>query len=58
MNRLRLLCVFSGDTVLSICVLPGLFDRALSQPVLLVCAGVHFDVFGLSVGRTALVGVS
>ena len=32
-NRFKLLCVFIGDTVSSLCVPPGLFDRALSQPV-------------------------
>ena len=50
-NWFGLLCVFSGDTVSSLCVPPVLFDRALSQPVLsdlgiLVAAGVHFDVSG------------
>ena len=32
--RFRLLCVFGGDDVSSLCVPPGLFDRALSQPAL------------------------
>ena len=48
-NRFRLLCVFGGDDVLSLCVPPRLFDRALSQPTLsnlgiLVVTGIHFDV--------------
>ena len=53
-NRFRLLCMDGGDDVSSlcqVCVSPGLFDQALSQPVLsdmgiLVVAGVHFDVSG------------
>ena len=48
-NQFRLLCMVGGDDVLSLCVSPKLFDRALSQPALsdmgiLVVAGVHFDV--------------
>ena len=51
MNRFRLLCVNGGDDVSLLCVSLGLFDRAMSQPVLsdlgiLVVAGVHFDVSG------------
>ena len=33
-NRFRLLCMDGGDDVSSLCVSPGLFDRALSQPAL------------------------
>ena len=54
-NRLRLLCVLSGDTASLLCVPPGLFDQALSQlalsaPGILVAAGVHFDAFGPGIG--------
>ena len=43
--------MLSGDSVSSLCVPPVLFDRAqskpvLSYPVILVAAGVHFDVSG------------
>ena len=53
-NQFGLLCVFSGDTVSSLCIPPVLFDRALSQAVLsdlgiLVATGVHFDVYGVVV---------
>ena len=54
-NRFVLFGVLSGDTVSHLCVPPGLFDRALSQPALsdpgiLVATGVHFDVFGPGIG--------
>ena len=64
-NRFGLLCVFSGDTVSSLCVPPVLFDRALSQPVLsdlgilvaqvftLMCLE-RFYIREVSAGRTAL----
>ena len=68
-NRFRLLCVFGGDDMSSLCVPPGLFDRALSQLTLselgiLVVAGVRHDVSGQALypggtqyGLSALVGV-
>ena len=31
MNQCKLLCVLGGDAVSSLCVCPGLFDRALTQ---------------------------
>ena len=54
-NRFRLLCMLGGDTVSSLCVPAGLFDRALSQPALLdpgilVATGVPVDVFGPGIG--------
>ena len=50
-NRLRPLCMDSGDDVSSLCISPGLFDWVLSQPALsdmgiLVVTGVRFDVSG------------
>ena len=67
MNRFRLLSVLSSDNVSWFCVPPVLFDRALSKPVLsdpgiLVAAGVHFDVYRFYIrevtqSRSALVSV-
>ena len=61
-NRCRLLCVLGGDTVSSLCVPPGLFDQALSQPALLdpgilVATGVHFDVFRPGIGDSVRAGL-